>query len=337
LEGVLKVAQRFGSKGINVAFPGGYEVSIYLEPTAAAASLDSEEATGREPSSRPGVRPAPGQFLPNRSRATASERAKSWRARDSHPQSHAQPLVPPLNSIFEEKTLAIPVVTAKETLNSISEEMALVQSPSAPHDATVMHLAEAAGLDLYVAEMALNDTEGDANEALTLLLDAAEQFDVAQKEVARRQAAEDATAAGWAAKESKDKELLRVKQAADAQNRAKQMAASKAAKEAKAQADRQRHKAADETAEEKAKAKPTPAPTPTPTSAPTPHSTPATRAQQQHIDSHAQKEQHVRVSVSGQKTQPMTKAFRKAPKASASAPPKEPQSTATDPGPSAAK
>jgi hypothetical protein len=61
-----------------------------------------------------------------------------------------------------------------------------VQSPSAPRDATAAHLAEAAGLGLYVAETALKDAEGDANKALTLLL----------KAVARRRAAENELGAG---------------------------------------------------------------------------------------------------------------------------------------------
>lgn len=313
MDALLRLARRYESNGVKVIFrPEGNEVSFFLQPPAAAASFNSEEATGHTPSSRPRVRPARGQSLHRRSSATAIDRTTSWRDRPLS-QSLAEPPDPPPNSISEEKTPALPV-TAKEPLNSAPEENTIVQSTSALRDATVAHLAGASGLDLYVVDTALKDAAEDPGEALTLLLKTVDRHDVAQKEVARRMAAEAATAAGWAAKEAQDTALLKVKQAANEVNKAKQMAANKEAKEAK--------EAQAKVAEEKAQANPAPTPNPTPTL----HSTPATsttraqqQKQQQHIDSHAQKKKFVGVSVSGQKTREIPKAFRKAPKASADA------------------
>ncbi|KAJ1637309.1 hypothetical protein T492DRAFT_860162, partial [Pavlovales sp. CCMP2436] len=220
-----------------------------------------------------------------------------WRDRRPCNQSCTQPYAPP-------PPATPPAVKVPRTTESPTSEE---QPPASPRDVASAHLAAATGVDLTLAEEAL-DT-------------------VVEQAAAERKAAEDATEAGWAAAEllanaeqaakEKKKALIKEKQAAEnaaAKEKKVQAAeakaqaakaneearaqAAEAAKEAKAQAA----KAAKEAKEAKAQAA-------------------EAKAQLPHTDLHEQKKAHAGVNAAGHKTRPKTEATGTKAKASASSAP----------------
>jgi hypothetical protein len=323
LRWLLTMAQNCGSTGVKVSYPGGPEVSIYLGPkqsaAAAATFKESREATGHTSSSRPSARPAPGQSLSNRS--SARERAETWR--------HKSPRQPALGKTA---TSSPRPATPPSAQVSRTAEVPAEPTQASTREATVARLAELGEVDPEVVELMLSEAGGDAEKALELMLKAKEDSRVSE-EADRQQAAE------W-----QQRAEVAGAEAAVAAERA----ASKKARKAESQRQTRQRKAAAKERDALAALAPVHVPAPPmldqqlipPAATRATRSTPQHRPPPpQHTNSLEQQERPpVRVSVSGQKTQPKTIAAGKAPAASASsAPSQRPTSTATDPGSSSVK
>jgi hypothetical protein len=311
---MVKLARSNDATGVNVSLPSGATVQMFFGQTRPTA--DSGEAGGKYPRARrrlgppPVIPPEPANnsnwWRNNSSSTPRSQLFQGMRARTSRPAVTTPPAAQvPANVVASPSLLPkppepIPVV-AEETLR----------------ERNVKQLIEVNKVHRSVAEAALDESKDNVEEASASIFDDVAVHEKAEQQRAdarrKQEAALDAAAKKTAAA-ARQQEVSRKREAAAAAAvaaakmdavTARQQTAAREREAAMARAQAAAAAAAitrSDAIKAEAKAK----------------LEAAKLKKQPHIDSHVQKK-HVGVSVSGQKTREIPKAYRKPPKASADA------------------